>query len=145
MLPHVSSALAISFWSWFRLLFPEAFSEEPAYAAEMAEGFKNVAPGKVSAAEQRRLKAAKKQEAQTKAAAKVITQEEFGAEAKREPWQILSAVACLPAKPNRLPRHLAEPNAKQSLGLNIEFARIHTFFFQLCLETFAAEKMLPVS
>ena len=53
------------------LLFPEAFSEEPAYAAEMAEGFKDVAPGKVSAAEQRRLKAAKKQEAQTKAAAKV--------------------------------------------------------------------------
>ena len=37
----------------------------------MAEGFKDVAPGKVSAAEQRRLKAAKKQEAQTKAAAKV--------------------------------------------------------------------------
>ena len=53
------------------LLFPEAFSEEPAYAAEMAEGCRDVAPGKVSAAEQRRLKAAKKQEAQTKAAAKV--------------------------------------------------------------------------
>ena len=41
------------------------------YAADVAKGLEEMAPGKVSPVEQRRLKAAKKQEAQQKAAAKV--------------------------------------------------------------------------